>query len=136
MKNKKKVYIDTYESIYPIVLVVANEYATAKDLNKYFRWGDGEDILDTEIGNCKGCVVKVVRRSDNAKVLLVKLNYAEGKDKKLDAMLTAVHEAGHVILTTYNHIEDKICSDDTKQEPFCYYLEWITKCIYITMSKK
>ena len=78
MKNKKKVYIDTYESIYPILLVVANEYATAKDLNKYFRWGDGEDILDTEIGN----------------------------------------------------------SDDTKQEPFCYYLEWITKCIYTTMSKK
>jgi hypothetical protein len=61
---------------------------------------------------------------------------AEGKDKKLDAMLTAVHEAGHVILTTYNNIEDKICSDDTKQEPFCYYLEWITKCIYTTMSKK
>lgn len=136
MKNKKKVYIDTYESIYPILLVVANEYATAKDLNKYFRWGDGEDILDTEIGGCTGCVIKVVRRSDNAKVLLVKLNHAKGKDKKLDAILIAVHEAGHVILTTYKHIEDTICSDDTKQEPFCYYLEWITKCIYTTMSKK
>ena len=72
----------------------------------------------------------------NRKVLLVKLNYSEGKDKKLDAILTAVHEAGHVALTTYNHIEDTICSDDAKQEPFCYYLEWITKCIYTTMSKK
>lgn len=136
MKNKKKVYIDTYESIYPILLVVANEYATAKDLNKYFRWGDGEDILDKEIDDCKGCVIKVVRRSDNSKVLLVKLNYLEGKDKKLDAILTAVHEAGHVVLTTYNHIEDTICSNDNKQEPFCYYLQWVTKCIYTTMSKK
>ena len=136
MKNKKKVYIDTYESIYPILLVVANEYATAKDLNKYFKWGDGEDILDKEIDGCKGCVIKVVRRSDNSKVLLVKLNYAEGKDKKLDAILTAVHEAGHVVLTTYNHIEDTICSNDNKQEPFCYYLQWVTKCIYTTMSKK
>lgn len=136
MKNKKKVYIDTYESIYPIVLVVANEYATAKDLNKYFKWGDGEDILDKEIDGCKGCVIKVVRRSDNSKVLLVKLNYLEGKDKKLDAILLAVHEAGHVVLTTYNHIEDTICSNDNKQEPFCYYLQWVTKCIYTTMSKK
>lgn len=136
MKNKKKVYIDTYESIYPILLAVANEYATAKDLNKYFKWGDGEDILDKEIDGCKGCVVRVVRRSDNAKVLLVKLNYLEGKDKKLDAILTAVHEAGHVVLMTYNHIEDTICSDSTKQEPFCYYLQWVTKCIYTTMSKK
>ena len=133
MKKKKKVYIDTYESIYPVLLVVANEAATAKDINKYFKWGDGCDVLDSELDNCDGCVVKLLRRSDQQKVLLVKINKTRSG---LDTIGIAVHEAGHVILSTYNFIEDKICSDDGKQEPFCYYLEWVTQCIYKTMTKK
>lgn len=135
MKKQGKVYIDTYESVYPILLVVANEYATAKDLNKYFKWDDGCDILDSEIGDCKGCVIKVRRKSDNSKVLLVKINSQDSKNK-IDALATAAHEAGHVVLTTYNHIEDRISTEDGKQEPFCYYLEWVTTCIYKTMTKK
>ena len=133
MKKKKKVYIDTYESIYPVLLVVANDAATAKDLNKYFEWGDGCEILDSELSNCDGCVVKVVRKSDKSKVLLVKINKYRNT---LDAMGIAAHEAGHVVLATYSLIEDKICQDDGKQEPFCYYLEWVTQCIYKTMTKK
>jgi len=133
MKKKKKVYIDTYESIYPVLLVVANEAATAKDINKYFKWGDGCDVLDSELDNCDGCVVKLLRRSDQQKVLLVKINKTRSG---LDTIGIAVHEAGHVILSTYSFIEDKICADDGKQEPFCYYLGWVTQCIYKTMTKK
>ena len=134
MKSKKKVYIDTYESIYPVLLVVANEVATAKDLNKYFMWGDGCDILDSEVeDDSDACVFKMVRRSDKSKVLLVKLNKTFKKDYGISV---AVHEAGHVVLSTYAYIEDKICQEDSKQEPFCYYLDWVTKCIYKTMTKK
>ena len=134
MKKKKKVYIDTYESIYPVLLVVANEMATAKDLSKYFMWGDGCDILDKEIGDgCDACVFKVVRRSDKSRILLVKINK---ECKGTYAMKVAVHEAGHVVLSTYNCIEDNICREESNQEPFCYYLEWVTNCIYKTMTKK
>lgn len=133
MRKNKKVYIDEYESIYPITLVVANEAAKAKDLNKKYKWPDGLDILDSEINDCNGCVIKCSKRSDNTKVLIVKINEI---NNKLDLYATAVHEAGHVVLTTYDHIGDNICANGGKQEPFCYYLEWVTICIYKTISKK
>lgn len=140
MKNKKKVHIDTYESFYPALLVVANESATAKDVNKEFCWGDGGDVLDSDLEGCGGCVLKLVRRSDNSRCIFVKINddpAVKGKKNKYDnSLFVAVHEAGHVILTTYATIEDRICSDDYRQEPFCYYLKWIFKCVYTTIMKK
>lgn len=138
--KKKKVYIDTYESLYPVLLVVANEFATAKDVNKEFSWFDGEDVLESDLTGCNGCVLKLVRRSDKARCLFVKINndkFIKGSKAKYDnSLFVAVHEACHVALSTYSVIEDKICTEDQRQEPFCYYTEWIFKCIYTTMMKK
>ena len=57
-------------------------------------------------------------------------------EEYIDNICTLVHEAGHVVLDTYNYIEDRICTDGCKQEPFCYYLEWVFKCIYKTITKQ
>lgn len=139
MKNNKKVHVDTYESFYPVFLVVANEYATAKDINKEFCWEDGTDVLDSNLTGDLGCALRLMRRSDKRYCVLVKIHenkFNSKKDKYDYNLFTAVHEAGHVILDTYDFIGDDICSNAVRQEPFCYYLEWIFKCIYTTMTKK
>lgn len=141
MKNKKKVHIDTYESIYPLTLVVANESASTKQIAKNYCWFDGTEFQDSDFANCGGCVIRGKRKSDGVNLVLVKINdYMPFKQTKSEAFLddisTLVHEAGHVVLDTYNYIEDRICTEACKQESFCYYLEWVFKCIYTTISKK
>lgn len=140
MKKKQKVHIDEYESFYPVLLVVANKYATAKDLNKKYMWPDGCDITDQELDAQIGFTCALSRRSDNRKVLLVKFcgyngNLKTKSEITKDLWQTAVHEAGHVVLTTYSEIDDKISTNFKRQEPFCYYLEWVATCIYETISK-
>ena len=141
MKNKKKVHIDTYESIYPIQLVVANESATPKQIAKDYCWFNGTEFEEEDFANCTGCVMRARRKSDERSVVLVKINgYMSLKQGKSDTFLedicTLVHEAGHVVLDTYSYIEDRICVEMCKQEPFCYYLQWVFECIYKTISKK
>ena len=138
MKNKKKAIIDTYESFYPVLLVVANKYATAKDINKEFCWYDGVDLSESDLNGCGGCMLKVIRKSDRSRCVLVKINDDDSvsKNKRENDLFVAVHEAAHVALTTYSLTEDRICCDDCKQEPFCYYIEWVFKCIYKTLTKK
>lgn len=140
MKNKKKVHIDTYESMYPTMLVVANESATTKQIAKDYCWFDGTEFEDSDFANCGGCVIRAKRKSDGRKFVLVKINdYMSFKQTKseeyINNICTLVHEAGHVVLDTYNYIEDRICTEACKQEPFCYYLEWIFRCIYKTIIK-
>ena len=140
MKQKSKVHIDTYESIYPTTLVVANNAATTKQIAKDYCWFDGVELEDSDFTNCLGCVVRAKKKSDGSKVTLVKVNFDLTKPSKPEAFLediaTLVHEAGHVVLDTYNYVEDRICTEACKQEPFCYYLEWVFKCIYKTIIKK
>jgi len=141
MKKKSKVHIDTYESMYPLMLVVANESATTKQIAKDYCWFDGVELEDSDFANCNGCVIQGKRKSDGRNLVIVKINdhmsFKQTKPEEfLDNMCTLVHEAAHVVLHTYNYIEDRICTDSCKQEPFCYYLAWVFKCIYKTISKK
>lgn len=77
-------------------------------------WSDGCDIEDSELeDDALAVTLKLVRRSDRQKVLLVKFNRHDGdpKTKQLkdkDMWRTAVHEAGHVALITYDAIGDNI----------------------------
>ncbi len=139
MKTKKKVHIDTYESIFPTLLVVANSATTTKQIAKDYCWYDGVELEDSDFNNCCGCVIRAMRKSDRQKVTLVKINFDHTKPGKSEEFLndvaTLVHEAGHVVLDTYNYIEDRICTEGCKQEAFCYYLEWVFKCVYKTMMK-
>lgn len=143
MKSKRKAYIDTYESIYPLQLVVANGSVTLEQLREQYCEVDGADIEDYDTNRFGGVTFRAIRKSDDHRVIIVWLQNIEDMyftkgtsetDKRISYSATITHEASHAALFTYNSIGEGICTVD--QEPFAYYMQWITKCIHKTMSKK
>lgn len=137
--KKKKAYIDTYQSIYPVELVVANSAVTIDQLRKLFVEGNGDELSDYDMTNRAAVVANVVRKSNDHAVLLVRMGsedkyYKDKNERKIDYIGTIAHEAGHVVLNTWRRIEEYETVEC--QEPFCYYLEWVVKCICNTVFKK
>lgn len=138
MKNKKKAYIDTYETVYPIHLVVANEEVTIEALRKLYTYADDKELDDT-ITNCVCSTVRAKRKSDGRYISLVKFNYPSlyiknKSEIQADMVNTYAHEACHVVLDTYEFIEEQPCT--SHQEVFAYQVGWVAECIYKTLSKK
>lgn len=143
MKKKIKSHMDTYETIYPVTLVVANEAVTLKEINKYYTWPDGCEVEERDLTDGNPCAVtfRLLRKSDGARVAFVKFIRHDGKiktkqDETNSYWTFAVHEACHVALFTYSVIGDEISKEYSKQEPFYYYTQWVAQCIYETISKK
>ena len=139
MKNKKKAYIDTYESIYPVLLVVANSAVKIEQLRKLYCEYDGTELYDDDMSERGGVVIKAIRKSDSRAVILVRMAdedkyYKDKNERRMEFLSTVTHEAAHVVLNTYQRIGEKDCF--VSQEPFCYALEWAFKCIYKTCFKK
>lgn len=136
MKNKKKAYIDTYETVYPIHLVVANEHVKLEQLKKEYCFADGS-ILDDSILNADATTCLCKRISDGRYISLVKFNHftkVKGINKQLDLINTCSHEAVHVVLDTYDYIGTHVSTSE--QETFAYQIGWVTECIYKTLTKK
>lgn len=134
-KTKKKSRIDTYETIYYVDLVVANEYTTLEELKKLYIYSDGVE-LDGQIMENVACTATIIRKSDSKDCVLVKFNGYKGVkcvNKNTDIHNTIAHEAGHVCMDIYDHMHQSICP--CSQEPFCYLLGWVTQCIYKTLKK-
>ena len=134
-KTKKKSRIDTYETIYYVDVVVANEYATLEELQKLYIYSDGVELDDQIIKNVASTST-IRRKSDDKDYILVKFNgYKKVKcvDKKTEIYNTIAHEAGHVCIDIYDHMRQDICP--CSPEPFCYLLGWVTQCIYKTLKK-
>lgn len=133
MKNK---HIDTYTTVYPVYLVVANEAVTLEDLKKDFVYSDKGE-LDEDILNCQCSTSKVYNKKTNRYCMLVKFNHRtdyKDDDKTTDLVNTVAHEAGHVVLDIYDFIGASV--DINNQEPFTYELGYIAECIYKTLIKK
>lgn len=125
--------IDTYETIYNVVLIVANQYATIEEIREIVEYSDGE--IDEDIMNSCTNVTTCRRKSDKQDAILVKYNHdigIVGINKKLDLINTVSHEAGHVALRIYQHMDQDICQ--CSPEPFCYLLGWAAECIYKTIK--
>lgn len=136
MKNKKKAYIDIYETVYPIHLVVANEQVTLEKLKSLYTHVDGSILDNTIITGC--ATTSLCRRiSDDRVISLVKFNHyidIKGINKQSDLMGTCTHEAIHVVLDTYDYIGAHVSNKE--QETFAYQVEWVAQCIYKTLTKK
>lgn len=133
MKNK---HIDTYTTVYPVYLVVANEAVTLEDLKKDFVYSDKAE-LDENILDCQCSTSKVYNKKTNRYCMLVKFNHRtdyKDDDKTTDLVNTVAHEAGHVVLDIYDFIGASV--DINNQEPFTYELGYIAECIYKTLTKK
>lgn len=133
--SKVKSRIDTYETIYPVHLVVANKYTTIEELKELYTYADytelDESVLD---GMCTVCMCR--RKSDDRCVSLVKYNYSttiKGVDPKRDMIETYSHEACHVVLDIYNFIGDQV--DLKNQETFAYFVGWVAGCIFNTLNR-
>lgn len=133
MKNK---HIDTYTTVYPVYLVVANEAVTLEDLKKDFVYSDKAE-LDEDVLDCQCSTSKVYNKKTNRYCMLVKFNHRtdyKDDDKTTDLVNTVAHEAGHVVLDIYDFIGASV--DINNQEPFTYELGYIAECIYKTLIKK
>ena len=138
MKNKNKARIDTYKSLYPVELVVANEFVTIGQLRKLYSEIGGTELQDDNIQEGGAITIRAIRKSDEAAILLVRMGpedsyYKDKLDRKIELIATIAHESGHVALDTWDRISERETTGC--QEPFCYYLQWITKCICTTIFK-
>lgn len=128
--------IDTYSTIYYVDIVIANKYATLEELKELYTYSDGVE-LDESILNCECTTSTCKRKSDNKDIILIKYNRdskIKGTDKKVDLINTVCHEAGHVVLDIYEHMNQQVCN--CSPEPFCYLLGYVAECAYKTLTKK
>ena len=135
MKNNKS-RIDAYNTIYNVVLVVANQYATIEEIREVVEYVDGTEIDDDVLTGCATTVL-CRRKEDLQDCILVKYNHTvniKGINVDVDLMNTISHEAGHVALRLYQHMDQDICQ--CSPEPFCYLLGWAAECIYKTIKNK
>lgn len=133
--NNRIAIIDTYSSIYPVDLVVANKYTTLEELKELYIYSDGVE-LDEHIMDYSATTSTIKRKSDNKFCILVKYNRSAGYvcDAKLEFINTCSHEATHVALDIYEFVGQDVCN--CSSEPFCYLQGWATECIYRTLTRK
>lgn len=140
MKNKKKAHLDTYETVYPIRLVVANEIVDNADLRKLYTRCDDTELTDDDINaDCVCSVIRAKRKSDGRYISLVRFRHpsrylTKSEDIKAGMINTYAHEACHVVLDTYEFIGEQPCTEH--QEIFAYQVGWVAECIYKTLAKK
>lgn len=139
MKTKRnsktnKAIIDVYETIYDMDIVVANKYTTVEQLNKVYCDVQHDDL--SEIDAVAYTEVGYDRKTDKAVVIVKYVRDSKhAKDKKVDLINTAAHEALHVCMDIYSKIGEKVFEQDSN-ELFAYLIGWVTECIYKTWTKK
>lgn len=137
MKNKGS--IDTYTTIYGPDIVVASKSVTLEQLKKLFAFSRDKELDDTLLSGC-AVTAPCIRKTDNHIVSLVKFNaydFAKTQaEKNLELINFASHEATHVALDIYEYIGSEVPTDNELQEPFAYFIGYITRCIYKTFCKK
>ena len=135
MKNKKS-YIDTYKTLYPVDIVVANETVTLEKLRKLYTTCEGTELSE-EVMDCVASASRAKRISDDKYVILIKYNHptmVKGIDKEADLVSTCAHEATHAALDIFEYIEEIPCTQH--QETLAYLIEYVAACIYKTLRKK
>ena len=134
MKNK---HIDTYQTIYDVDIVIANQYVTLEDLREFLTYSDGEE-LEEEPSHYEAYTSTCKYKKTGQYCILVKHNKTilNKGEKMLFRMINcAAHEATHVVIDLQDFSNQKI---DTKSscEYLAYFMGWVTQRIYDTWTKK
>lgn len=137
--NKKsrpnKAVVRIFKTYCGVELVIANKYATLKDLSDYI-YSNG-DPLEEDTESFDATTSKVVNKHTGNKAILVRLNnvtYPKGTTKLSRIVEISAHEAMHVVLMLQQHMGENISLD--YQEPTCYLLDNITTQIFETFTAK
>lgn len=130
----KKARIDTYKTIYPVHIVVANKYVTLKDLQKLYTYYNDAELEETTMDPI-ATTSKCKRKSDGRYVMLVKFNGSnkiEGTNKRLDLINTICHESLHCLYDIYEFIYQNVNFEDCNEHA-AYLIGYIAECIYKTL---
>lgn len=125
-----------YETLYDVDIVVADDKVTLEQLNKQFKFADGND-LPTDILDGYATTSTVNDRVTGRNCSLIKFNDFGNKTKQEKALITAdciAHESMHSALDIFAHIGEGV--DPSKSnEPLAYLVGYIAKCVYKTLNK-
>lgn len=125
-----------YETLYNVDIVVADDKVTLEQLNKQFKFADGND-LPTGILDGYATTSTVNDRVTGRNCSLIKFNDFGNKTKQEKALITAdciAHESMHSALDIFDHIGEGV--DPSKSnEPLAYLVGYIAKCVYKTLNK-
>lgn len=134
----KKKYIDTYNTIYDVDIVIVNKNVTLKELRKTYCYSNGEELDDSmKSGVATTCRCK--NKKTNRYCSLIVYNHDstfKDADKRADLINTAAHEALHSALDIYSYIGEESINPNNPNETLTYFVGWITEKIYKTWTKK
>lgn len=132
MKNK---HIQTFETIYNVDVVIANNAVTLEDLKEIYTYSDGVEIDDN---SCEAVTCTCTNRHTGKYVILVwdrKAIFTKGENKTLHIINTAAHEALHVVMDLQDFSHQEVDPKDSN-EYLAYMVGYFTERIYNIWTKK
>ena len=134
MKN-----IDIYETMYDVNIAVCNRKCTDKDIINNFLTSDGKEITEEYLSTkptTSAYTFKAIDKRNKYATFVVRILNVFGNtklEKDTDLINTIAHEAMHVVLGTFNKMDEVVSVH--VQEPYAYYIGWLCECIYKSYKK-
>lgn len=134
MKN-----IDIYETMYDVNIAVCNRKCTDKDIINNFLTSDGKEITEEYLSTkptTSAYTFKAIDKRNKYATFVVRILNVFGNtklEKDTDLINTIAHEAMHVVLDTFNKMDEVVSVH--VQEPYAYYIGWLCECIYKSYKK-
>ena len=134
----KKKYIDTYNTVYGVDIVVVNKNVTLKELRETYCYSNGEELNDS-IKDAAACTARCKNKKTNRYCSLIVHNHDslfKDADKRTDLINTAAHEALHSALDILTYAGEESINPNDPNETLAYFVGWITEKMYKTWTKK
>lgn len=134
MKN-----IDIYETMYDVNIAVCNIKCTDKDIINNFLTSDGKEITEEYLSTkptTSAYTFRAIDKRNKYATFVVRILNVFGNtklEKDTDLINTIAHEAMHVVLDTFNKMDEVVSVH--VQEPYAYYIGWLCECIYKSYKK-
>lgn len=134
MKN-----IDIYETMYDVNIAVCNRKCTDKDIINNFLTSDGKEITEEYLSTkptTSAYTFRAIDKRNKYATFVVRILNVFGNtklEKDTDLINTIAHEAMHVVLDTFNKMNEVVSVH--VQEPYAYYIGWLCECIYKSYKK-
>lgn len=134
MKN-----IDIYETMYDVNIAVCNRKCTDKDIINNFLTSDGKEITEEYLSTkptTSAYTFRAIDKRNKYATFVVRILNVFGNtklEKDTDLINTIAHEAMHVVLDTFNKMDEVVSVH--VQEPYAYYIGWLCECIYKSYKK-
>lgn len=134
MNKKKKLVLDKYtQPIFVPSTIYVTKNFSIKDINNRFTCKD--PISDEDLSNYDAFVYRCHEKNTNNSVCVVCLSESLCKSKDIVYKVkVCAHEAVHVTFSILSYCGIQLTSDT--EEVYAYFEEWVTGCIYKTLTKK